>query len=67
MSLPPATTGRLRRTTVRGLRALRDTHDDMVYLWDKSLTLPQAPPRPRALAGHAQQPAPARPPAVTGS
>ncbi len=67
MSLVPATTGRLRRIAVRGLGALRGAHGEAVYLWQKSLTVPQAPPRASTPAGHGQRPDPPRPPATTAS
>jgi hypothetical protein len=59
MSLVLAVTPRVRRTTVRCLRALRDTHDQTVYLRERSLTMPQAPPHAREPAGPGQPATPA--------
>ena len=52
MSPVLATTRRPPKISVRVLRALRDTHEDMVYLWERSLTLPQAPPRASRPTSH---------------
>jgi hypothetical protein len=59
MSLILAVTRRVRRTAVRCLRAIRDTHQDMAYLWERSQTLPQAPPRPHQPAGPGKPATPA--------
>ena len=59
MSLILAVTRRVRRTAVRCLGAIRDTHQDMAYLWERSQTLPQAPPRPHQPAGPGKPATPA--------
>lgn len=56
MSIDLATAGRLRKTAVRGLRSLRGTHDETAYLFEKLLTMRQAPPRVRQPAGDREQP-----------
>jgi len=61
MSPVLATTSRPSQIAVRVLRAFRNTHQDMAFLWERSLTLPQAPPRASASTDHAHPPATGQP------
>jgi hypothetical protein len=61
MSPVLATTRRPSQIAVRVLRALRNTHEDMAFLWQRSLTLPQAPPRASTPTDHAHPPTTAQP------
>ncbi|HUK73465.1 MAG TPA: hypothetical protein VLW50_32750 [Streptosporangiaceae bacterium] len=65
MSPVLASTSQIRKISVRVFRALRDIHEDTVFLSEMSRTLPQAPPRPNAAAGHAPLPTTARRRSVT--
>jgi hypothetical protein len=44
MKLAMAAARRVRRTAVRTVLRLADTYDAAVYVWEKSLIVPQAPP-----------------------
>ena len=62
MSPVLAATRRPSKIALRVLRALHNTQEDMVYLWERSLTVPLAPPRASAPTGHTEPPTTIQPP-----